>query len=119
VTAYSAPPASYVRSASDVALADISLMIKDEFQGRGLGTLLLGAVAIAARRNGIARFSADVLAENAPMRAIFAHSGISWEPAEAGVMHGSVAVPDPGRFGITPGTAAALAAAVDEMKIQP
>jgi len=110
---------TYVRSASDVSLADISLMIKDEFQGRGLGTLLLGAVAIAARRNGIARFSADVLAENAPMRAIFAHAGIRWESAEAGVMHGSVAVPDPGRFGITPGTAAALAAAVDEMRIQP
>jgi CRP-like cAMP-binding protein len=110
---------TYVRSASDVALADISLMIKDEFQGRGLGTLLLGAVAIAARRNGIARFSADVLAENAPMRAIFAHAGIRWESAEAGVMHGSVAVPDPGRFGITAGTAAALAAAVDEMRIQP
>ena len=110
---------TYVRSASDVALADISLMIKDEFQGRGLGTLLLGAVAIAAGRNGIARFSADVLAENAPMRAIFAHAGIRWETAEAGVMHGSVAVPEPGRFGITPGTAAVLAAAVDEMKIQP
>ena len=110
---------TYVRSASDAALADISLMIKDEFQGRGLGTLLLGAVAVAALRNGIARFSADVLAENAPMRAIFAHAGIRWEPAEAGVMHGSVAVPDPGKFGITPGTAAALAAAVDEMRIQP
>ncbi|HXZ74462.1 MAG TPA: cyclic nucleotide-binding domain-containing protein [Streptosporangiaceae bacterium] len=111
--------ATYVRSASDGALADISLMIKDEFQGRGLGTLLLGAVAIAARRNGIARFSADVLAENAAMRAIFDHAGIRWEPAEAGVMHGLVAVPDPGMFGITPGTAAALAAAADEMRIQP
>ena len=109
---------TYVRSASDVALADISLMIKDEFQGRGLGTLLMGAVAIAARRNGIARFCADVLAENAPMRAILAHAGIKWQPAQAGVVHGYAAVPDPGQFGITPGTAAALAAVVDEMKIQ-
>ena len=58
--------ATYVRSASDRALADISFLITDEFQGRGLGTLLMGAVAIAARRNGISRFSADVLAENAP-----------------------------------------------------
>jgi hypothetical protein len=33
-------------------------------------------------------------------------------------VHGYAAVPDPGQFGITPGTAAALAAVVDEMKIQ-
>ena len=111
--------ATYVRSASDQTLADISFLIKDEFQGRGLGTLLLGALAIAARRNGISRFCADVLAENAPMRAILNHAGITWEPAEAGVKHGSVAVPDPGTFGITPGTAAALAAIVDDMNIRP
>jgi protein lysine acetyltransferase len=110
--------ATYVRSASDRALADISFLIEDEFQGRGLGTLLMGAVAIAARRNGIARFSADVLAENAPMRAILDHAGITWEPAQAGVVHGYAAVPDPGKFGIMPGTAAALAAIVDEMKIR-
>ena len=81
-------------------------------------TLLMGAVATAARRNAIARFSADVLAENAPMRAILDHAGITWEPAEDGVVYGLVAVPDPGRFGIRPGTAAALAAAVDAMKIR-
>jgi protein lysine acetyltransferase len=110
---------TYVRSASDRALADISLMIKDEFQGRGLGRLLLGALAIAARRNGIARLSADVLAENAAMRALLDRAGIRWEPAESGVMHGLVAVPDPGRFGIPPGRAAALAAVVDQMNIRP
>ena len=109
---------TYVRSVPDRALADISFLIEDEFQGRGLGTLLMGALAIAARRNGIARFAADVLAENAPMRAILAHAGIKWQPAQAGVVHGYAAVPDPGQFGITPGTAAALAAVVDEMKIQ-
>ena len=111
--------ATYVRSASDRVLADVSFLIKDEFQGRGWGTLLMGALAIAARRNGISRFSADVLAENTPMRTILDHVGIEWEPAEYGVMHGSVVVPDPGKFGILPGTAAALAAVVDEMKIRP
>jgi protein lysine acetyltransferase len=109
---------TYVRSASDRALADISFLIMDQFRGRGLGMLLMGAIAIAARRNGIARFCADVLDEYAPMRAILAHAGIKWEPAHAGVMYGYVAVPDPGKFGITPGTAAALAAVVDEMKIR-
>jgi len=114
----SASGVTYVRSASDGALADISFLIEDEFQGRGLGTLLMGAIAIAARRNGISHFCADVLAENAPMRAILDHAGIRWERAQAGVVHGYVAVPDPGKFGITPSTAAALAAVVDEMKIR-
>jgi protein lysine acetyltransferase len=85
--------ATYVRSASDRALADISFLIEDEFQGRGLGTLLMGAVAVAARRNGISGFCADVLAENAPMRAIFARAGVTWQPAQAGVVHGYAAVP--------------------------
>ncbi len=78
----------------------------------------MGAVTIAAQRNGIARFSADVLAENAPMRAILNHAGVKWETVEAGVMHGCVTFPDPGKFGIMPGTAAALAAVVEEMKIR-
>jgi protein lysine acetyltransferase len=110
--------ATYVRSASDRALADISFLIEDEFQGRGLGTLLMGAVAVAARRNGIARFAADVLAGNALMCAILHRAGITWQPAHAGVVHGDAAVPDPGTFGITPGTAAALAAVVDELNIR-
>jgi GNAT superfamily N-acetyltransferase len=84
---------SYVRSASDRALADISFLITDQFQGRGLGTLPMGAIAIAARRNGIARFCADVLADNAPMRAILDRAGITWELAEAGVVHGCAVVP--------------------------
>jgi hypothetical protein len=78
----------------------------------------MGAIAIAARRSGIARFCADVLADNAPMRAILDRAGITWELAEAGVVHGCAVVPDPGEFGLTPGAAAALAAIVDEMTIR-
>jgi hypothetical protein len=55
----------------------------------------MGAIAIAARRNGIARLCAEVLADNAPMRAILDCVGITWQPAEAGVVHGCAAVPDP------------------------
>ena len=52
------------------------------------------------------------------MSAILHRAGITWQPPHAGVVHGHAAVPDPGTFGITPGTAAALAAAVDELNIQ-
>ena len=109
---------SYVRSACDLALADISFLITDKFQGRGLGTLLMGAAAIAAQRNAITRFSADVLAENVPMRAILNHAAIGWEPTTTAVVHGVFEAPDPGRFGVTPGTAAALGAIVDTLVIR-
>ena len=78
----------------------------------------MGAIATAARRNGIARFCADVLADNAPMHAILDRAGITWQPVHAGVVHGYAAVPDPGTCGITPGTASALAAVVDELDIR-
>ena len=110
--------ATYVRSASGSALADISFGIMDQFQGRGLGTLLMGAIAVAARRNGISRFSADVLAENTPMCAILDRAGIEWEPVKLGVAHGTLEVPDPGTFGIPPMTAAALSDAADEVAIR-
>ena len=52
------------------------------------------------------------------MRAILHHADIKWKSVEAGVMHGCVAVPDPAGFGIASGTAAALAAVVEEMRIR-
>ena len=108
--------ASYVRSASDRALADISFLIEDEFQGRGLGTLLMGALAIAARRNGIARFAPTFSLRTRPCApSLLARHHVA---VRAGVVHGYAAVPDPGKFRITPGTAAALAAVVDEMNIR-
>jgi RimJ/RimL family protein N-acetyltransferase len=46
---------------------EIALVVEDAWQGRGLGTALLDALLDAARRRGIHRFSADVLAENERM----------------------------------------------------
>ncbi len=47
------------------------------------------------------------------MRAILNHAGIRWEPTQMGIVHGILGVPDPGKFGIMPGTAAALGDIVD------
>lgn len=107
--------ASYIRSDSDPSVADISFSIMDDVQGRGLGGLLLGALAIAARRHGISRFSADVLAENAPMVAILNRAGMEWDVSERGVRHGTMGVPEPVHFGITPDTEGPLRALVDEI----
>lgn len=43
---------------------EIALVVEDAWQGRGLGAALLSALVAAARRRGIERFCADVLAEN-------------------------------------------------------
>ncbi|HEU5269716.1 MAG TPA: GNAT family N-acetyltransferase [Jatrophihabitans sp.] len=47
--------------------ADIALMVADDFQHEGVGTLLLEQLAALARRRGITRFSAEVLVENVTM----------------------------------------------------
>jgi RimJ/RimL family protein N-acetyltransferase len=108
---------SYVRSTADVAQAEISFSITDEFQGRGLGTVFMAAIAVAARHNGVSRFTAEVLAENAPMRAILTRAGIVWEPEEDGIVHGVCPVPDPARFDMDERTAAELGALVDETSL--
>jgi GNAT superfamily N-acetyltransferase len=62
--------ARFIRSASDPASAETSVAVADELQHQGLGTLLLAALSDAARARGVQRFSARVLAGNAPMNAL-------------------------------------------------
>jgi GNAT superfamily N-acetyltransferase len=51
----------------DPQVAEIALAVTDAWQGRGVGTILLQRLTDRAREEGIARFSAEVLAENATM----------------------------------------------------
>ena len=55
--------------------ADVAFMVDDALHGRGIATLLLEHLAAIARSNGIERFTAEVLAENRPMLAVFARAG--------------------------------------------
>jgi len=63
--------ARFVRSPEDPSLAEVAVAVDDEWQGRGLGTVLLHNLAARAREEGIKRFSASVLAENKPMIGAF------------------------------------------------
>ena len=63
--------ARFVRSPEDPSLAEVAVAVDDEWQGRGLGTVLLHDLAARAREEGIKRFSASVLAENKPMIGAF------------------------------------------------
>lgn len=66
--------------------ADCALVLDDAWQGRGLGRLLLGLLAEAARQAGIIRFEADVLAENRPMLSLARAAGFRVEPHGDGAM---------------------------------
>ena len=73
---------------ADPSRAEVAFAILDEFQGRGIGTLLLEHLRLIADANGVAEFEADVMGENRPMLEVFAHSGFESERSlESSVVH--------------------------------
>jgi RimJ/RimL family protein N-acetyltransferase len=55
--------------------AEVAFVVADEYQGRGLGTVLLERLAAAARSCGLDCFVADVLPENHRMLEVFRNAG--------------------------------------------
>ena len=67
--------------------AEVAFVVADAYQHLGLGTLLLGQLAGAARRNGISRLRATVLVENRAMVDVFTGSGFPMTTtSESGVI---------------------------------
>jgi acyl-CoA hydrolase/GNAT superfamily N-acetyltransferase len=68
--------------------ADIAFVVRDEWQGRGIGTALFQRLLRLAISQGIVGFTADVLLNNAHMLAIFEASGFPIQSGlEAGIRH--------------------------------
>jgi acyl-CoA hydrolase/GNAT superfamily N-acetyltransferase len=57
-------------------LADVGLVVLDEWQGKGVGALMLRRMGEIARARGLAGFSADLFADNKPMLRVFQKSGL-------------------------------------------
>ncbi len=55
--------------------AEVAFTIRDDYQGRGLGSVLLEHVAAAARERGVHRFVAEVLPANNRMIEVFRQAG--------------------------------------------
>jgi GNAT superfamily N-acetyltransferase len=55
--------------------AEIAFVVIDDYQGQGLGTLLMRHLAVIARRAGLKQLIAEVLPENAAMRKVFSRFG--------------------------------------------
>ena len=64
----------FVRSQADPSVADLAITVADDWQGRGLGSMLLRRIVAAAGERGIVSIHADVLAENRKVPDLLRHN---------------------------------------------
>ncbi len=67
--------ARFIRSTADPTTAEVAVAVLDDWQGRGVATTLLEALTSRGREEGVKRFTASVLAGNAPMLELLRHLG--------------------------------------------
>ena len=64
---------------SDMHLAEVALVVKDRFQGRGVGKEILNYLIYLARRQGLLGFTGEVLVANRSMVRLFEKMGFDTE----------------------------------------
>jgi len=62
-------------------LADVAFVVRDDWQRKGIGTLLMKTMAEIARARGVEGFAANVLEGNKAMLPVFAKSGLRFTGA--------------------------------------
>lgn len=80
--------ARFTRLKDDPEVAEPAVTVIDDYQGRGLGTLLLQRLIVAAKERGIKRFRSEVLDENDRMRLLIEEiwPGAWFLPSQQGVV---------------------------------
>jgi acetyl coenzyme A synthetase (ADP forming)-like protein len=76
----------------DAGRAEIGMSVADEWQGMGIGSILLGQLAQAAAERGVSIFVAEVLPENHGMIGVFRESGF---PVSIRALPGAIEVEFP------------------------
>ena len=92
----------FVRDTDDPTMAEIAFTVADAYQGRGIGMLLLSALAVAARVDGVKKFQARVLTDNLPARAMLDRFNAPWDRDEPGVVTTVLEVPKPRDLPVRP-----------------
>jgi len=68
--------------------AEVAFMVDRNFSGQGIAGRVLRHLTAIARENGIAALTAEVLADNKAMLAVFAKSGLPMQQRrDGGVVH--------------------------------
>ncbi|MCC6900632.1 MAG: GNAT family N-acetyltransferase [Polyangiaceae bacterium] len=77
-------------------LADIAFVVRDEWQGKGLGSLLMRRMVEIGRARGLAGFTATVHSSNAKMLGVFNKSGLKVRTTlDSGVYSVKMRYPEP------------------------
>jgi GNAT superfamily N-acetyltransferase len=56
--------------------AEVAFTVEEDYQGQGMAGMLLQRLITMARAQGVKQFTAEVLAQNPAMLAVFAHCGL-------------------------------------------
>jgi GNAT superfamily N-acetyltransferase len=92
--------ARYVRDAARPSAAEVAVTVVDDWQGRGLGTLLLEGITTRAREEGVDTFTALMLVENGEMMDLLKRLGaVRVVDRAAGTVEVEVHLP---AIGVTP-----------------
>jgi GNAT superfamily N-acetyltransferase len=92
--------ARYVRNPARPNAAEVAVTVIDDWQGRGLGTLLLEAITMRAREEGVDTFTALMLVDNREMMDLLERLGAVREvDRAAGSVEVEVHLP---AFGVSP-----------------
>jgi acyl-CoA hydrolase/GNAT superfamily N-acetyltransferase len=63
----------------DMHTVEVAIVVRDEYQGKGVGKEILSYLTYLARRQGLLAFTAEVLVENKPMITLFEKMGFDIE----------------------------------------
>ena len=74
--------------------AELAFTVEEDFQGRGIASLLMRHIIAIARSKGLAQLEADVLSRNLPMLSVFRHCGLPMTVRQEGdVIHAILSLP--------------------------
>lgn len=82
-------------------VADVAVVVRDDRQGRRIGTALVAAAIGGARANGLERLTASTFWENAPARALLRRAGFRPVGSAGGVLELELAL-EPGQAALSP-----------------